>query len=61
MMDDYPAVAVFCTACSLRHHAITRCSEAGCCWAWQRRGAEDRMQRREEERNETMQGAQRDR
>lgn len=51
-MDAYPAVTVFCPSCSLRDHAVSRCFEAGCCWAWQRQGAEDRARGRERDRRE---------
>ena len=47
-MSDYPAVSVFCPTCAFQHHAVERCFEEKCCWAWQREAKEKREKNQKE-------------
>jgi len=41
---DHPAVAVKCSACPTFKERVSKCEEDRCCFAYQRRGHEGRLQ-----------------
>ena len=40
---DYPAVQVKCAVCPTFNEHVTQCEESKCCFAYQRRGHEQRV------------------
>jgi hypothetical protein len=40
---DHPAVQVKCAACPTFVEPVAQCEEVKCCWAYQRRGHEQRV------------------
>jgi len=40
---DHPAVRTMCSTCEMLRHDVTQCEKYKCCFAYQRRGHEQRV------------------
>jgi hypothetical protein len=60
---DHPAFQVKCSTCEMLRQDVGQCEKYKCCWAWARRGHEQRVEddaaREKDRRNGMMQGAER--